>query len=124
MKNEKTVKQADVTEKKSVGNEKTYETANMACCVTRTKVRSEEERRAFDIRINRIIGQLNGIKKMLAEDRYCDDILIQLSATDKSVKALAHLMLESHMHSCFIENIQAGNTDVVDEVVTLFKKFL
>ena len=93
------------------------------CCKTRTKVRSDEEKRALEIRLNKIIGQLNGIKNMVAEDRYCDDILVQLSAVDKSVKSLSNLILDAHMHTCLVENIQAGNIGVVDEIVDLFKRF-
>ena len=93
------------------------------CCKTRTKMRTAEEKRALEIRLNKIIGQLNGIKNMVAEDRYCDDILVQLSAVDKSIKSLSNLILDTHMHTCLVENIQAGNLDVVDEVVDLFKRF-
>lgn len=93
------------------------------CCSTRTKQRSDEEKRALEIRLNKIIGQLNGIKNMVAEDRYCDDILIQLSAVDKSIKSLANLILDAHMHTCLVENVQAGNLEVVDEIVDLFKRF-
>ncbi len=93
------------------------------CCKTRTKMRTPEEKHAIDVRLNRIIGQLNGIKNMIEQDRYCDDVLVQLSAVDKSVKGLANLILEAHMHTCLIENVQAGNTEVVDEIVDLFKRF-
>ena len=87
------------------------------------QVRTDEEKRALEIRLNKIIGQLNGIKNMVAEDRYCDDILVQLSAVDKSVKSLSNLILDAHMHTCLVENIQAGNIEVVDEIVDLFKRF-
>ena len=93
------------------------------CCNVRTKVRSDEEKRALESRINRIIGQLNGIKNMISENRYCDDILIQLSAVDKSVKSLANVILDAHMHTCLVNNIQSGNIKVVDEIVDLFKRF-
>lgn len=93
------------------------------CCGERTKLRSAEEKRALEIRINKIIGQMNGIKTMVLNDRYCDDILIQLSAVDKSIKSLANMMLDAHMHTCLIENIKAGNNDIVDEIVDLFKRF-
>ncbi len=93
------------------------------CCQTRTKVRNQEEKDALVKRLNRIVGQLNGVKKMIEEDRYCDDILIQLSAIDKSVKSVANVLLEQHMHSCLIENIENGNYEVVDEIVDLFKRF-
>lgn len=49
---------------------------------------------------------MNGIKKMIEDDRYCDDILIQLSAIDKSIKSLANVILDNHMHTCLIENIE------------------
>lgn len=93
------------------------------CCKTKTKVRTEEEKKKIVSRLNRIAGQIGGVKKMIEEDRYCDDVLIQLAAVDKSVKSLAAVILESHMHSCLIENIKEGNLAVVDEVVDLFKRF-
>lgn len=93
------------------------------CCNTRSKVRSNEEKRALESRINRIIGQLNGIKNMIDDNRYCDDVLIQLSAVDKSVKSLANVILDAHMHTCLVDNIQSGNIEVVDEIVDLFKRF-
>ena len=93
------------------------------CCENKTKVRTEEEKKAIASRLNRIIGQMNGIKKMVEEDRYCDDVLIQLAAVDKSIKSLANLVLESHMHTCLIENVRQGNYKVVDEIVDLFKRF-
>lgn len=93
----------------------------MDCC--KIKVRSEEEKKKLIVRMNKIIGQMNGVNKMIQEDRYCDDILIQLSAIDKSIKSLANVLLDSHMHSCLIENIQKGNYEVVDEIVELFKRF-
>ena len=79
--------------------------------------------RSIESRINRLVGQMNGIKKMVDEDRYCDDILIQLSAIDKSIKSLANYILENHMHSCVVENINNGNYQVLDEIVDLFKRF-
>lgn len=88
-----------------------------------TKERTEEEKKAIVSRLNRIAGQINGVKKMIEEDRYCDDVLIQLSAVDKSVKSLANLILDAHMHTCLIEHIQNGDYAVVDEIVDLFKRF-
>ncbi len=94
------------------------------CCRTnKVKLRSEEEKKNLIHRIHRIEGQIRGIEKMIEEDRYCDDILIQLSAIDKSIKGLANVLLDAHMHTCLIENIQSGNTEVVDEIVDLFRRF-
>lgn len=95
----------------------------MNCCGVKTKTRTEEEKKNLEIRLNKIIGQMNGVKKMIDEERYCDDILIQLSAIDKSIKSLANVILENHMHSCVIENIEKGNYEVIDEIVDLFRRF-
>lgn len=91
------------------------------CC--KTKKRSEDERKSINVRINKIIGQMNGIKKMVDEDRYCDDILIQLSAIDKSIKSLANFILDNHMHSCLIDGIKNDRYEVIDEIIELFKRF-
>lgn len=96
----------------------------MACeCKKRENERDIEEVKKLDNRINRIIGQLNGIKSMIDENRYCDDILIQLAAIDKSVKSLASIILESHMKECMVKSINDGKLDVIDEIVDLFKRF-
>ena len=89
----------------------------------RKKIRSDEEKRALVSRVNRIAGQINGIGKMIEDDRYCADVLIQLSAVDKAVKSLAAVLLEGHMHSCLVEDIRAGKEDAVGEIVELFKRF-
>ena len=95
------------------------------CCnkETRTTVRTEEEKKAIQTRLNRIAGQIGGIGRMVEEDRYCDDILIQLSAVDKAVKSLASYILDAHVHGCLIRDIRAGKTEVVDEIVDLFRRF-
>lgn len=93
------------------------------CENIKRKEREAGEKKALEVRMNKIIGQMNGIKQMISDDRYCDDILIQLSAVDKSIKSLANVILESHMHSCVIENIEKGNYEVIDEIVDLFKRF-
>lgn len=89
----------------------------------KVKVRCCDEKNKLTSRINRIIGQMNGVKKMIDDDRYCDDILIQLSAIDKSIKSLANVILENHMNSCLIENIKNDNYEIINEIVDLFKRF-
>ena len=94
------------------------------CCnCTKTTQRSDEEKKALISRVNRIVGQMNGITKMIEEDRYCDDILIQLSAIDHSIRSLSYLMLERHMHTCVSRELQKGNEKVFDEILDLFKRF-
>ena len=86
-------------------------------------MRSDDDKKSLIHRLNRLEGQIRGIVKMVEEDRYCDDILIQLSAIDKAVKSTANLLLEKHMKSCVKENIMNGNDAVLDEIVDLFKRF-
>lgn len=93
------------------------------CCEAKSKKRTTEEKKVITTRLNKLIGQMNGIKNMVEEDRYCDDILIQLSAIDKSIKSLANLILDNHMHTCLIDNIKEDNYEVIDEIVDLFKRF-
>lgn len=72
-------------------------------------------------RINRINGQLDGIKKMIEEDKYCNDILIQIVAAEKSLKSLANLMIENHVYRCISDDIK--DEEVIDELTSLFKRF-
>lgn len=75
-------------------------------------------------RINRAVGQLNGIRSMVEEDRYCGDVLTQLAAVQSAVKAISREIMRDHLETCVTERIQAGDTQAVDEVMQLFKKFM
>ena len=92
------------------------------CCRKQTK-RSEGEKKIINNRLNRIEGQVRGVKKMIEEDRYCDDVLIQLSAINKSIKSLANHILENHMYTCVYNDLEKGNYEIIDEVVNLFRRF-
>lgn len=85
--------------------------------------REEEEKRQLIHRLNRISGQISGIKKMIDDDRYCGDILTQLSAVDKAVQSLSSVILERHMYSCIKKEVSSGNLEVVDEIMQLFRRF-
>ena len=69
------------------------------------------------------MGQLNGIKKMIDNDRYCSDVLIQLLAVEKAVHSISNVVLKDHLETCVIEQIRLGNDEVVEEVMDLIKKF-
>ena len=92
-------------------------------CHKRKTVRSEVEKKIITNRINRISGQLTAINKMVQNDEYCNDILIQLSAIENSVKSLSNHILENHIYSCVADDLEKGNMEVIDELVRLFKKF-
>lgn len=95
------------------------------CCEggERKTVRTDGEKRELVTRINRIVGQMNGVKRMLEEDRYCEDILVQLSAIDKAVRSLSGVMLARHMHTCILDDVREGKTESLDGIVELFKRF-
>lgn len=93
------------------------------CCKNKKTVRSKDEKKKINNRLNRIEGQVKGIKKMVAEDKYCNDILIQLSAIESSIKSLSMYILENHLYSCITASIEKNDTEVVDELMSLFKRF-
>ncbi len=84
--------------------------------------RKSEEKTFLVTRLNKIEGQVRGIKKMIEDDRYCDDILIQLSAIDKSLKSLRSSFLKTRLSTCVAEEIKKGNSDIVEKIINLFKK--
>ncbi len=92
-------------------------------CHHKNTPRSEEVQGDIRRRLNRAIGQLNGVKDMIDDNRYCGDVLTQLSAAESAVRRVSEIVLREHMRTCVVEEIQAGNTDVVEEVVDLMKRF-
>jgi len=85
--------------------------------------RSDTEIQLIRNRLNRIEGQIKGIKKMVENDSYCNDILIQLSATQNSIKSLANYILENHLYNCITRDLENGEVDSLDELISLFKRF-
>ncbi len=82
----------------------------------------EQTIRDLTSRLNRIEGQLRGIRGMIERSVYCDDILNQISSAQSALHGVARLLLEKHMKSCVKEQLQAGDEQVVDEVLkTMFK---
>lgn len=93
------------------------------CCETKHTPRSDELKASLARRINRAVGQLNGIKQMVEDDRYCADVLVQLAAVEKAVAAISREIMQDHLKTCVVERIQAGDTEVVDEVMDLLRRF-
>lgn len=73
-------------------------------------------------RINRIEGQIRGMKRMIGEDTYCDDVLNLVSSVQSALNGVGSLLLEHHMKSCVVEQIQEGDTEVIDELMLTIKK--
>lgn len=95
----------------------------MNCCEEKKVIRSEEDKKNLINRINRILGQVDGVKKMIENDRYCPDILIQLASIEKSIKSLSSIILDNHMHSCVLKGIKEGDESKIDEIIDLFRRF-
>ncbi len=92
------------------------------CCRYKDTPRSEQTMKQLRNRINRITGQLNGIQKMLDDNRYCGDILIQIAAAESALQSVGYMILEEHIQTCVAEQIKNGNTSIIDETVKLIKK--
>lgn len=92
------------------------------CCKHKNTPRTAHEQKQLQNRLNRMIGQLNGIQKMLDENRYCGDILTQIAAVESALQSFGYLVLEDHLKTCVVEEIQKGNTSVLEETIELIKK--
>ncbi len=84
--------------------------------------RTDEEKKDLKKRMNIIEGQIRGVKQMIEDDRYCSDVLMQLSAIGKAVESLENLILTSHIENCVVYEIQSGNLEIVDEMMELIKR--
>lgn len=104
------------------GNPQAEESPGSCCCHLKSTPREEKELKQLKNRLSRIVGQLNGIGRMLDENRYCGDILTQVAAVESALQSFGYLVLQEHMETCVVEEIQKGNTAVVEEAVELVKK--
>ena len=89
---------------------------------TRSKHRTEEEKKNLNRRLKIIAGQIKGIEQMINDDRYRDDVLLQIASATNALKSLGSEILKSHMRSCIVEDIEKGNLEVIDDVFNLFGK--
>lgn len=93
-------------------------------CQIKHKHREEKEYRSLVNRLNRIEGQIRGIKGMLENDAYCTDILIQVSAVSAALNAFNKELLSRHLHTCVAVNIRKGDDSVIDELVITLQKLM
>lgn len=95
-----------------------------ACHAGRKKHRSTAEERDLITRLNRIEGQIRGIKKMLEADAYCPDVLTQVAAARCAMNSFAKVLLASHIRSCVVEDLEAGREETIEELVDTVQKLL
>lgn len=93
------------------------------CCEKMT-VRTDDERKKLINRLNRIEGQIRGIKSMIDSDAYCTDILVQSAAVNAAINAFNKELLASHIKGCVTRDIRSGNDDVIDELVATMQKLM
>lgn len=104
--------------------EQEAKTENGCCCSQREKKRTGKEERDLMNRLSRIEGQIRGIKAMVEEDRYCVDILTQVSAVQAALNSFNKMLLSNHIKTCVVDDIERGNTEVVDELCRTIQKLM
>ena len=90
----------------------------------KSTARSEEERKKLINRLNRIEGQIRGIRGMIEKDAYCNDILIQSAAVNAAVNSFNKDLIASHIRGCVARDIREGNDQVIDELVATLQKLM
>lgn len=100
-----------------------------ACCeavdgAVRKSHHSDKVKSSLVSRLNRIEGQIRGLKGLIEKDTYCDDVLIQIASVQSALNGVGKLLLEEHMRSCVVERLQDGDTDVISELLTTMNKLM
>ena len=96
----------------------------MELCCHKTKERTEEERKKLINRLNRIEGQVRGIRGMIEKDAYCIDVLTQVAAANAALNAFTKELLASHIKTCVADDIRAGRDETIDELVATLQKLM
>lgn len=125
------IKTSENTEKEQLKNTVTKQDAEYTgeegrgecgCKHYKSVPRDAAGRKQLENRINRIVGQLNGIRNMIDENRYCGDILIQIGAVESALQSLGYIILQEHMQTCVVEEVKKGNEAIMEETIELIKK--
>ena len=94
------------------------------CCSHKTKERSEKEDKDMIHRLNRIEGQIRGIKGMVERDAYCTDILVQVAAVNAALNGFSKELLGQHVRTCVADDLRNGSSEKLDELLTLLPKLM
>ena len=93
-------------------------------CHDKHKIRTAQEMKSLIHRLNRVEGQIRGIKRMVEENAYCIDILNQVSAANAALNSFVKLILSDHIRSCVAEDVREGNSEKLDELIKIFPKLM
>ena len=98
--------------------------AEELCCCHKHKERSEKEYRDLINRLNRIEGQIRGIKGMVERDAYCPEILVQVAAANAALNSFNKVLLANHIRTCVADDIRDGKEETIDELVTVLQELM
>ena len=98
--------------------------AEKLCCSHKTKERSEKEYKDLIHRLNRIEGQIRGIKGMVEKNAYCPDILVQVAAVNAALGSFNKVLLANHIRTCVAQDIREGKDETIDELVCTLQKLM
>ncbi len=93
-------------------------------CCCKTTIRSNEQKRKLINRLKRIEGQVSGLQRMIEQDAYCNDILVQSAAVNAAMNSFNKELLANHIRSCVVRDIRSGDEGVVDELVATLQKLM
>ena len=109
---------------KKESSDNTIKSMDKENCCGHTKVRTEKEHKDLMNRLSRIEGQVRGIRRMVEEDAYCIDIINQVAAANAALNSFTKVILADHIHTCVTEDVQAGSSEKVDELVKTLQKLM
>jgi len=94
------------------------------CCCHKTKERSQEEYKSLIHRLNRVEGQIRGIRGMVEKSAYCPDILTQVAAANAALNAFSKELLAQHIRTCVARDIREGRDETIEELVATLQKLM
>lgn len=109
-----------MAEEKSCCNTK----EEVCCCGTRKKERDDKEYKDLMNRLKRIEGQVRGLQRMLEEEAYCPDVLVQASAVSSAINSFNKVLLANHVRTCVAQDIRDGKNESIDELVHILQKLM
>ncbi|TWU15138.1 Copper-sensing transcriptional repressor CsoR [Allorhodopirellula heiligendammensis] len=93
----------------------------------RIAMHSEDDKKKLNHRLRRVVGQVEAVNRMIEEDAYCVDILMQLSAATGALGKVGQIVLENHLKTCVAEAMESGPSadrdQKLEELLTLFRKY-
>ena len=92
------------------------------CARYKARPRDPASLKNLQSRLNRMIGQLTGIGRMLEENRYCGDVLTQIAAVESALTAFGYIVLQEHLETCVADDLRSGNDESMEEVMGLIRK--